>query len=158
MKTLGKLFLAAAMLLLVSSNVTAQSQSSSVEKEIIAMTYNQWKAEMKKDFAGATSILADDYTEFSPDFATRVDGKKTNSMFWKTLGEGNSSVVAAEMLNAKVQVYGDVAILTYNYAGANKNKDGEIEPVKAKSTRVYAKINGAWKMVHANFAPEADTD
>ena len=32
------------------------------------------------------------------------------------------------MANAKVQVYGDVAILSYNYVGSTKNKDGEIEP------------------------------
>ena len=59
------------------------------------------------------------------------------------------------MANAKVQVYGDVAILTYNYHGLSKNKDGEVEPQLAKSTRVYAKIDGAWKLVHANFAPMA---
>jgi len=55
------------------------------------------------------------------------------------------------MLNPKVQVYGDVAILTYNYAGVNQSKDGAIENIKAKSTRVYVKMNGTWKLVHANF-------
>jgi hypothetical protein len=28
----------------------------------------------------------------------------------------------------------------------------------AKSTRVYAKINGTWKLVHANFAPMSGDD
>ena len=58
------------------------------------------------------------------------------------------------MLNPKVQVYGDVAILTYNFAGVEKDKDGETKPTRAKSTRVYAKINGKWKLVHANFASD----
>ncbi len=62
--------------------------------------------------------------------------------------------MAAEMLNPKVQVYGDVAILSYNYAGIFKNKDGEMEPDRAKSTRVYVKQEGKWKLVHANFAPD----
>jgi len=31
--------------------------------------------------------------------------------------------------------------------------DGETEPLLAKSTRVYVKQNGSWKLVHANFAP-----
>ena len=57
------------------------------------------------------------------------------------------------MVNAKVQVYGDVAILTYNFIGSGMTADGEVEPNLAKSTRVYAKIDGAWKLVHANFAP-----
>ena len=65
-------------------------------------------------------------------------------------------MVMGEMTNEKVQVYGDVAILTYNFIGAMKNKDGEVEPSLAKSTRVYAKIGGTWKLVHANFAPVGD--
>jgi len=59
--------------------------------------------------------------------------------------------VAAEMTNEKVQVYGDVAILTYNFAGVTKNKDGETETTRAKSTRVYVKQGGQWWLVHANF-------
>jgi ketosteroid isomerase-like protein len=51
-------------------------------------------------------------------------------------------------------VYGDVAILSYNYAGVASNKDGVVEPVRAKSTRVYAKQGGSWKLVHANFAAD----
>jgi len=57
------------------------------------------------------------------------------------------------MANQKVQVYGDVAILTYNYIGATKDKDGKVEPSRAKSTRVYVKKDGQWWLVHANFAP-----
>jgi ketosteroid isomerase-like protein len=58
------------------------------------------------------------------------------------------------MLNPKVQVYGDVAILSYNYAGMTKDKDGLVKPNKAKSTRVYAKIGGKWMLVHANFGSD----
>ena len=57
------------------------------------------------------------------------------------------------MGNAKVQVYGDVAILTYNFLGATQGPDGAINQFTAKSTRVYAKENGEWMLVHANFAP-----
>jgi ketosteroid isomerase-like protein len=35
------------------------------------------------------------------------------------------------------------------------DKDGVTHSNAAKSTRVYAKINGTWKLVHANFAPVA---
>ena len=52
-----------------------------------------------------------------------------------------------------MQVYGDVAILTYNYVGVSQKKDGTTTPNLAKSTRVYAKVGGEWKLVHANFAP-----
>lgn len=60
-----------------------------------------------------------------------------------------------DMHNAKVQVYGDTAILTFNYAGISRAADGKIEPVTAKSTRVYVRSGGRWMLVHANFAPVA---
>jgi len=72
-------------------------------------------------------------------------------------GLAGSSVrtVAAEMANPKVQVYnGDVAILSYNYVGLSKDKDGKTEPSRAKSTRVYVKQNGKWMLVHANFGAD----
>ena len=59
------------------------------------------------------------------------------------------------MGNPKVQVYNDdVAILSYNYMGLTRDKDGKTEPARAKSTRVYVKQGGAWKLVHANFGAD----
>ncbi len=123
-----------------------------VADQVIAVTKAQWAAEMKRDVATAMKNVADDYTEFNPDYPTRLDGKSMNVRLSEAFNSGSGDTVAAEMANPKVQVYGDVAILTYNYIGAAKNKDGEIESVKAKSTRVYVKQGGQWMLVHANFA------
>jgi ketosteroid isomerase-like protein len=57
------------------------------------------------------------------------------------------------MQNAKVQVYGDTAILTYNFAGISRTAEGKTQPSIAKSTRVYVRSGGRWMLVHANFAP-----
>jgi ketosteroid isomerase-like protein len=67
-------------------------------------------------------------------------------------------MLAGEMANAKVQTYGDVAILTYNFVGVARDSDGETAPMLAKSTRVYVRQNGEWKLVHANFAPVSADD
>ena len=123
-----------------------------VADQVIAVTKAQWAAEMKNDVATAMKNVADDYTEFNPDYPTRLDGKAMNVRLSEAFNSGSGDTVAAEMANPKVQVYGDVAILTYNYIGAAKNKDGEIESIKAKSTRVYVKQGGQWMLVHANFA------
>ena len=128
------------------------------EEEVIKLTYQQWAAEIANDPAASAAILADDYTEFNPDFPTRIDGKALNTRLYAALAEGGGRALAGEMANAKVQVYGDVAILTYNYLGVLKNGEGEVAPSLAKSTRVYVKMNGEWKLVHANFAPVAASD
>ena len=131
----------------------AQSQSSSAADEVIAVTQAQWTAEMRKDMEGSQKMVAEDYTEFNDDYPTRLDGKKLN----RKLAEANlgspGRLMAAEMANEKVQVYGDVAILTYNFIGVAADKDGKTEPTRAKSTRVYVKKDGQWWLVHANFAP-----
>ncbi len=138
--------------------VAAQADSHDVATQIMKITKDAWQADMDKNFEAGMAILADDYTEFNSQFPTRIDGKEMSGKLYKPVLEGAGSVVAAEMANPKVQIYGDVAILSYNYHGLSKNKDGEVEPNLAKSTRVYAKINGEWKLVHANFAPVSSGD
>ncbi len=136
-------------------NLPAAAQmNSQVAEEVIAITKAQWAAEMaQKPAATAMQNVADGYTEFGIGSPTRLDGKALNMRLAEAFSSGSGQLVAAEMANPKVQVYGDVAILTYNFIGMTKDEEGEIEPLLAKSTRVYAKMNGKWMLVHANFAP-----
>ena len=144
---------AIAMVVCLSLAVLASPAPPSAAEEVIALTKAMWAADMKKDINGATKNIADDYTEFNDDYPTRLDGKQISWKLSEATYGGAGGVVAAEMANEKVQMYGDVAILTYNYIGVSRDKDGKNEPVRAKSTRVYVKKNGQWWLVHANFAP-----
>jgi ketosteroid isomerase-like protein len=139
------------------SNIFPQSTPPSVAEEIIAITYKLWKAENQKDMAIRNKYVADDYTEFNGSYSTRIDGKTKNFKLSDANFSGGTSL-ADEMLNPKVQVYGDTAILTYNFAGVTKNGDGKVSGVKAKSTRVYVKMNNNWKLVHANFGWDPTED
>jgi ketosteroid isomerase-like protein len=140
---------------LVALCVSAFGQSNKqIADEVIALTKAQWSAEMKHNAAEAMKNVADDYTEFNGDYATRLDGKTINARLEEANMTDPGVVVAGEMANEKVQVYGDVAILTYNYVGINKDKDGKFQPARAKSTRVFAKLNGKWMLVHANFGSD----
>jgi ketosteroid isomerase-like protein len=132
-------------------------QQSSVADDVIAMVRAQWAAEIKDptNVAEQMKNIADDYTEFNGDYATRLEGKSLNMRLAEASGGSSVRTVAGDMANAKVQVYnGDVAILSYNYVGLLKDKDGKTEPSRAKSTRVYVKQNGKWMMVHANFGAD----
>lgn len=148
-----RLLIAGLCLGALSLALIAQPSHDPAADEIIAVTKAQWAAEMQRDLAAAMKNVADDYTEFNPDYPTRLDGKAISMKLAEAQAGGSGSLVAAEMANAKVQVYGDAAILTYNFIGATKDKEGEVEATKAKSTRVYVKQGGKWMLVHANFAP-----
>ncbi len=140
----------------LSLTLIAQAGDKEVAEEVIAITKAEWAAWMKKDIAEAYKNVADDFTEFNSDYPTRLDGKTISVRLEEARASGSGALVVAEMANPKVQVYGDVAILTYNFIGARKNKDGEVEATKGKSTRVYVKQGGQWMLVHANFAPVGD--
>ena len=139
-------------LVLALGVIATEAASKDVADEIISITKAQWAAEMKKDSSTAMKNIASDYTEFNFTYPTRLDGKELNQRLAEAQMAASGDLVAAEMANEKVQVYGDTAILTYNFIGAVKEKDGTVEPLRAKSTRVYIRENNRWMLVHANFA------
>lgn len=130
----------------------AAADSPAVAAEIMALARSQWAADIAgQPAARMMETVADDYTEFNGDYPTRIDGKTMNVRMAEIAPSTKS--LYGDMLNAKVQVYGDTAILTYNYAGISRTAEGKTEPSIAKSTRVYVRSGGKWMLVHANFAP-----
>ena len=158
MKKLMLVLVASACCSAFTINASAQQQADQATADaVIAMTKAQWAAEIKDptNVAEQTKDASDDYTEFNGDYATRLDGKAMNSRLAEAAGKDSDKGIGAEMANPKVQVYnGDVAILTYNYAGLTQDKDGKTTPNRAKSTRVFVKKGDKWMLVHANFASD----
>ena len=156
MKKLMLVLIASACCSALAQNASAQADKA-IADAVIALTKAQWAAGMKDptNVTEQSKDMADDYTEFNADFATRIDGKTMNMHLAEGVAKDSSKGTAAEMLNEKVQVYnGDVAILTYNYAGTTIDKDGKTTPNRAKSTRVFVKKGEKWVMVHANFGSD----
>lgn len=131
---------------------TAQSSNKAIEDEVIRITKAQWAAQMQKNSSEAMSHVASDYTELNSDYATRLEGKDLTSRLTEAAFKDSGKLLAADMINPRVQVYGNVAVLSYNYVGVTQDKDGKNTPSRAKSTRVYVKQGNDWMLVHANFA------
>jgi ketosteroid isomerase-like protein len=140
--------------LIVAPPMGAQQPKVSAADEVIAVTKAQWAAENTKNVAEAMKNIADDYTEFNSDFSTRLEGKGLATRLSEANAKAAGVVLVSEMANPKVQVYGDVAILSYNYVGLTQEKDGKVEPSRAKSTRIYVKQGGRWMLVHGNFGAD----
>ncbi|MBD8526416.1 DUF4440 domain-containing protein [Pseudomarimonas arenosa] len=140
--------LAAGLLMMASGGAVASDA-----EDVIATAYAQWAAEnQNKPSAEAWTTIADDYTEFNPVVPALVKGKAQAAKFYEASRSSGDVGLVSEMINPHVQVYGDVAILSYNYAGITKNAEGKQQPNLAKSTRIYHKRDGKWMLVHANFA------
>jgi len=150
---LGMILAVSSVPVFAQAAAKAAPSAKQAADEVIALTRAHWAAEMKKDAAAWGKNVADDYTVFEGAYPTRIDGKATMQHVVDGNFSGSDTLITAEMANEKVQVYGDTAILSYNYIGAVKNKDGKVSPALAKSTRVYVRQAGQWMLVHANFAP-----
>jgi|SRR6266545_200791 len=134
--------------------VLAQTASSQVADEVIGVVKAEWAAGRQKNVAEGMKNIADDCTQFNGDAATRIEGKALLTRLSEAGNKDSGTTLSDEMLNPKVQVYGDVAILSYNYFGQAQDKDGKVTASRAKSTRVYVKQGGRWMLVHANFATD----
>ncbi len=129
------------------------ADNDKVAAAVMAMARAQWAAEIaNKPVLEQIATLSDDYTEFNPTVPIRIDGKALNARFYEAGSSDGSASLAAEMINPRVQVYGDAAILTYNFVGISRDKDGKVAPNNAVSTRVYANIGGKWQLVHGHFS------
>ena len=143
----------AALLLLIGAPAQA-AENAQVAAEVMALARAQWASEIAGEPMGQQNAqLAEDYTEFNGDFPTLLVGKAMSTRMGEVTP--NDKAMFSDMQNGRVQVYGDTAVLTYNFAGLRRGADGKVNPSLAKSTRVYVKQGGKWMLVHANFAPLA---
>jgi ketosteroid isomerase-like protein len=145
----------AAVGLAMALAVPAQAQSNDkIAAEVMATVRAEWAALNQNNVMEAAKSWAPDFTEFTGDFATRLEGKPMLTTMEDAYAKGSGKTIYSEMTNPKVQVYGNVAILSYNYVGIIQDKEGKMTPSRAKSTRVYVNEGGSWMLVHANFAPD----
>ncbi len=143
---------AAALLGFVAPPVFA-ADNAAVANDVMAVVRAQWAAEIAgKPAADELVSAADDYTEFNPAYPALVIGKATTVRLYDALAPDSKTLVG-EMMNPHVQVYGDTAIVSYNYGGVIKTSDGKTKPTVGNSTRVYVRQGGKWMLVHGHFSP-----
>lgn len=94
---------------------------------------------------------ATDITYFDPTLDKRLDGLQAFSDLCKA-AEGKFTIDKYEMLNPKVQVYGEIAVLTYNLVDHSKKPDGAEQKSFWNSTEVYHKEAGGWRIVHSHWS------
>ena len=139
-------------LLLMAGAPALAAENPQVAAEVMALARAQWASEVAGQPMSQQNVsLADDYTEFNGDFPVLLVGKTMSTRMGEVTP--NDKAMYSDMQNSHVQVYGDTAILTYNFTGLRRAADGKVNPSLAKSSRIYVRQGGQWKLVHANFAP-----
>ena len=122
------------------------------EEEIIAQERRALDRWTHGDPKGFLDMYAPDVTYFDPMQESRVDGLDEMKALLMPI-TGKIKIDHWEILNPKVQLHGDMAVLTYNLVDYQKQQDGS-ERVSARwnSTAVFRRIEGNWRTVHSHWS------
>jgi len=120
-----------------------------VEQAVLAQerrALDEWAAGRPTGFA---IVDADDGTYFDDIGAhRRVDGGAAIRGYLASL-EGKVPPHRYELVDPKVQVYGDVAVLTLRY---HPSDEGGTPLQRWKATSVYRRAGGDWLRIHAHWS------
>lgn len=124
-------------------------KSDSTEKLIIEMetkALNKWADGSPSGYVGSFSPEVTYFDDIGA--MNRIDGKKALDQYVSTL-EGQVPKHKYDLVNPKVQVFGDVAILTLRYHPSSFQGD---PLTQWRATCVYARENGDWRVVHSHWS------
>ena len=101
----------------------------------------------KGDPAGFLEICAPEIVYFDPSLERRIDGREALARYYEPIW-GKIFFERFELLNPKVQVIGDAAVLTFNYI--SYGPDGQQSPWNC--TEVYCRIDAKWLIIQTHWS------
>lgn len=106
----------------------------------------------KGDPDGFLAIIADDYTYFDPSIDQRITGYDAIKPHYEPI-RGRIELDRYELIDPKVQVEGNMAVLTFNLKSYVQGPDGsEAERGHWHATEVYRRMGEEWKLVSTHWS------
>ena len=104
------------------------------------------------DPGGFLDLYGTDISYFDPQTAARIDGHEAMVEYYRPW-TGKISIARYEMLNPRVVVDGNLALLTYNLVNYVRNENaGESVGSAWNSTAVYQHRDGRWQTIHSHWS------
>jgi ketosteroid isomerase-like protein len=123
------------------------------EKEILSIIQSFNEAFASNDPERYFSFIADDFSLFVPGSPYRIDSKALDRKeFEHSLATGKSKVWLFQMLHPRVQLFGNMAIVSFHSRGALGNLIEESTTVFFKITDVLVKEHDQWKVKHIHVS------
>ena len=121
--------------------------SSDVAGRLVAMEAAALKRWCAGDPSGFLEISDADVVYFDPFLARRLDGLAALAAYYDSL-RGKVSAARFELLNPKVQRFGDAAALSFNFVSWSAAD----EPTRWNCTEVYARRGAAWRIAQMHWS------
>jgi uncharacterized protein (TIGR02246 family) len=141
-----------AVTLILSGATTFVNRVQRGADPVIALERSALDRWGKGDVEGFLSLYANEITYFDPFQERRVDGLRAMRAAYEPFA-GKFTVDRYEMLNPKVQRYGDIAVLTYNLQNYARQADGTERPAtRWNVSEVFRRVDGRWRTIHSHFS------
>jgi len=110
---------------------------------------NRWR---QGDPWGFIELSAPHVTYFDTGTPQRINGRDTLRAEYARR-EGKISYEVMDFIEPRVQVHGDLAVLTYRFLSTRLNPDSSIRSrVPWNCTEVFARIEGQWAIIHTHWS------
>lgn len=101
---------------------------------------------------GFWELSAPGVSYFDPETDGRLDGADALRRLYAEV-EGKIHYDVSEYVAPRVQVFFDVAVLSYQYRSADIREDGSASSgTRWNTTEVFARIDGRWRIVHTHWS------
>ena len=127
---------------------------TALTQEIIALERSALDRWIMFDPQGYLDLSAPEVTYFDPFRDKRIDGLETLKALVEPIKQAKGSITEPryDMIDPKVQQYGDVAVLTYNLTNYGKTSGPEGVLAQWNASQVYARTGKTWKIVHTHWS------
>ena len=145
---------------LMSISTAVQEPSTSAKQaagldELVGLEKAALDRWIRRDPKGYLDLYAADVTYFDPFTESRLDGIEALRAMLSGLPSAPNAVTNPryEIIGAKVQPYGEVAILTFRVVSYGTLPGRPESPLaRWNSTETYRRIEGRWKIVHSHWS------
>ena len=134
-----------------SSGDLATPRQQSVMAELQADLDEGLRRWYSGDPSGYAELYADELSYFDPGTDVSLDGLDALRTYYEPL-VNRFHVDRYETVNVRLQLHGDIAILTFNL---NEYETGVPPSAEWKVTHVYRHFGDGWRVIHGHFSQVA---
>jgi uncharacterized protein (TIGR02246 family) len=148
MQTKHGFWLALVAVALAQLVAAAQRQAISAEQQVIAIDDQRTDALRRGDPLPLERIYADDYT-----LVTGTGQIRSKADQIAELKSGELRYANIDIVDRKARLYGDVAVIVSRQSAVIFQGGRQITSGDERVTRVYKKIEGAWRVIATHATP-----
>ncbi len=155
-KTAAMVGLILSMMFGCTSNNGGKEMSETDRQQIADTLIGMEKAALERwgngDVDGFLEMIAEDYTYFDPFLDQRVDNYPAIKEIYDAI-RGQVHYDRFELIDPKVQVDGDIAVLTFNFKSYGQINDSTTgEQSHWHTTEVFRKFDEGWKLISTHWS------